>query len=249
MQKETIGKATVYQGESLEILQYLAEQGQQVDAMITDPPYSSGGTFRGDRMQKTSTKYQNSENHGIYDEFSGDNRDQRSYAHWCALWLFQAQQIVRPGGIAALFTDWRQLPTTTDALQAGGFVWRGVGVWDKTLGCRPMKGRYRNQAEYFVWGSNGPMVNASEICGPGVIKYAPNAEPKHHIAGKPTKLIEEMMGICGGVVLDPFMGSGTTGIAAVRTGREFIGIELMQSHFDTACKRLEAEQAQGSLAI
>lgn len=249
MQKVEIGNATLYQGEALSVLEAIANSGLKVDAMITDPPYSSGGTFRGDRTQKTSTKYQNSESHGIYDEFTGDNRDQRSYQHWAALWLTQCQRIIRPGGIAALFTDWRQLPTTTDAMQAGGLVWRGIGVWDKTLGCRPQKGRYRNQAEYFVWGSNGPMVDASEICGPGVIRYAPNAEPKHHIAGKPTKMLEEVLTICGNTVLDPFMGSGSTGIAAVRSGRKFIGIELMPSHFETACKRLEEAQAQQTLAI
>lgn len=51
----------------------------------------------------------------------------------------------------------------------------------------------------------------------------------------------------GGTVLDPFVGSGTTGVAAVQSGRRFIGIELAREHFDTACQRIERAQAQGTL--
>jgi DNA modification methylase len=50
----------------------------------------------------------------------------------------------------------------------------------------------------------------------------------------------------GGTVLDPFAGSGTTGVAAVQSGRRFIGIELAREHFDTACERIERAQAQGT---
>jgi site-specific DNA-methyltransferase (adenine-specific) len=51
----------------------------------------------------------------------------------------------------------------------------------------------------------------------------------------------------GGTVLDPFAGSGTTGVAAVQSGRRFIGIELAREHFDTACRRIEQAQAQVTL--
>jgi len=48
-------------------------------------------------------------------------------------------------------------------------------------------------------------------------------------------------------ILDPFMGSGTTGVACANLGRKFIGIELEQKYFDIACERIEAAQAQGRL--
>ena len=51
----------------------------------------------------------------------------------------------------------------------------------------------------------------------------------------------------GGTVLDPFAGSGTTGVAAVQSGRRFIGIELAREHFDTACERIERAQAQHAM--
>jgi len=51
----------------------------------------------------------------------------------------------------------------------------------------------------------------------------------------------------GDTILDPFMGSGTTGVACVQTNRKFIGIELNKKYFDIACKRIEREIAQGDL--
>ena len=53
--------------------------------------------------------------------------------------------------------------------------------------------------------------------------------------------------LCGSVVLDPFMGSGTTGVAAANLGKRFIGIEINSAHFDIACERIEAAQRQAPL--
>ena len=109
-----IGNATLYCGDCLEVLTLLP----QVDAVITDPPYSSGGMVRGDRMMSTRDKYQSSDVDVEHPEFTGDNRDQRGFHAWAALWLMHAASITKPGGMAILFTDWRQLPTMTDALQS-----------------------------------------------------------------------------------------------------------------------------------
>lgn len=242
MRKEIIGGATLYCGDALEILPTLGP----VSACVCDPPYSSGGQFRGDRIGRTSEKYQSSQHKGLYAEFSGDSRDQRAYLYWSALWIGAVQRITVEGGLLAMFTDWRQLPITTDALQAGGFIWRGICPWDKTEGSRPQKGRYRNQCEYFIWGSNGPMGEDGP-CLPGCFRYSANSEQKHHIAGKPVALLRDMLPICGDVILDPFMGSGTTGLAATGLGKKFIGIELSVDHFDTACRRIEDAQRQQPL--
>ena len=51
----------------------------------------------------------------------------------------------------------------------------------------------------------------------------------------------------GGVVLDPFMGSGTTGVACANLGRKFIGIEIEPKYFDIACSRIDAAYRQGRL--
>src|SRR5690606_9161061 len=71
-----------------------------------------------------------------------------------------------------------------------------------------------------------------------------------HPTQKPEKLIEHIVKISskpGGAVLDPFMGSGTTGVACANLGRKFIGIEIEPKYFDIACRRIEAAYAQGRL--
>lgn len=103
-----------------------------IDAVIQDPPYSSGGQFRGDRAQAPSLKYvQGGDAAGNgagreFPEFEGDTRDQRGWLAWMSMVLSECYRVMKPSGYILQFTDWRMLPTATDALQAGGFVWRGV---------------------------------------------------------------------------------------------------------------------------
>jgi site-specific DNA-methyltransferase (adenine-specific) len=194
-------------------------------------------------MARPSTKYQNSGVEVAYPEFAGDNRDQRSYGYWCALWLDECLRVARPGAPACLFTDWRQLPITTDALQAGGWVWRGIVPWDKTEAARPQMGRFKAQSEFIVWGSKGEMPPREDIgCLPGVFRYGIKQDDKHHVTGKPTELMLDVIRICpaGGTILDPFMGSGTTGVAAAMAGYHFIGVESDRECFDVAERRIGA---------
>lgn len=240
---------TVHHGDCLDVMRRMDDAS--VDALITDPPYSSGGMFRGDRMAKTSTKYVQSGQATEWPEFSGDTRDQRGYLYWCALWLGEARRILKPGAPVVLFTDWRQLPTTTDALQAGGFIWRGIAAWDKTEAARPSMGAYRNQCEYVVWGTNGASnADASVGCLPGCWRIPVEKGPeKQHMTGKPLDLMRQVVMICppGGLVLDPFAGSGTTVVAAMREGRRAIGIELAPAYVEIAKARIAHEAAKGSL--
>ena len=101
---------TIYHGDALFVLPQL--EAESVDLVATDPPYSSGGAMRSDRTVSTVQKYVRSDTQAHRPEFSGDNRDQRSYAAWCALWLAGAYHVSKTGGLVACFTDWRQLPTT-----------------------------------------------------------------------------------------------------------------------------------------
>lgn len=218
---------TLYSGDCLAVLEGLPDAS--VDAVVTDPPYSSGGMFRGDRMADVQTKYVQTGTELERPDFAGDNRDQRAYAYWSTLWLSECLRIVKPGGVCLVFTDWRQLPTTTDALQGGGWIWRGIVVWDKTEGARPTLGRFTSQSEYIVWGSRGPMdARAHPVVIPGVFRYSVRQADKFHITGKPTELMKSLLRIVppGGVVLDPFTGSGTTLAAAKAMGLKSIGIEI-----------------------
>ena len=234
---------TLYRGDALAVLAALPDAS--VDAVVADPPYSSGGMVRGDRATPGSHgKYQgDAVNH--LPEFGGDSRDQRSYAYWSALWLGQALRVCKPAGLLMAFTDWRQLPATTDAIQSGGWVWRGVAPWYKP-NTRPQSGRFTAQCEYVAWGSNGAMpVDRSAGTFPGFYQYQPERN-KEHVTQKPLELMRDLVRIVptGGVVLDPFMGSGTTGVAAVLEGRRFIGSEMSKHYCDVAARRMRAAQGQ-----
>lgn len=227
---------SVVHGDLLRLL--LSLPNESIDAVVTDPPYSSGGMFRGDRTgQSVRDKYQSNGTEKRYADFLGDTRDQRGYEYWLALWLAECWRVAKPGAPVMLFSDWRQLPVTTDAIQAGGWVWRGISVWDKTEAARPQKGRFRAQAEYIVWGSKGDWWSGDQgECLAGVFRQAVVSKDKDHITAKPLSVMRWLMQACppAGVVLDPCIGSGTTGKAALESGRHFIGFELTDFYQNAA---------------
>ena len=222
-----------------------------VSMLLTDPPYSSGGMFRGDRNSGTSEKYQTSGAERKPD-FYGDTRDERSYLLWSTLWLAEAYRALEDGASAIVFSDWRQLANTADAVQAAGFTWRGVVVWAKP-NPRPQPNSFRNACEYMVWATKGAVDRSPK---PGA-KYLdgiftmspPSGKERVHSTQKPLALVKAVMEICpeGGIVLDPFMGSGTTAVAAVETGRHFMGFELSGEYCEIANQRAEIAAGGGSL--
>ena len=240
-----IGNATLYCGDSLQ----LATTLPRIEAIITDPPYSSGGMVRGDRMQATASKYVNTDSKATYrEDFSGDNRDQRAFLAWSTMVFSALHHNAVSGAPILVFTDWRQLPTMTDAIQCGGWVWRNLVTWWKP-GVRMQRGRFSSSAEYVVYGSHGP-ITEGEKSPQNVLSFAPvGGEDKQHIAEKPVSLLESLIGVtpAAACVTDPFMGSGTTGVACARTGRPFVGVEMDRRMFDIACERIENAQRQASL--
>lgn len=234
------GQWEIMQGDSLLVLPTLADES--FDAVVTDPPYSSGGQFRGDRSLSTSIKYQTSDAQAEYPDFDGDSRDPRGFLAWAALWLAECWRVTKRGGVLAAFIDWRMLPTLTDAVQAGGWTWRGVGVWHKTFS-RPQMGRFRSECEFVVWGSKGAMPTDRGVpVLPGYWNYAPvSGAEREHLTEKPVELMRDVvrLGSPQGRVLDPFLGSGSTGVAALAEGMSFAGIELSKDYDSIARRRLQ----------
>ena len=117
-------------------------------------------------------------------------------------------------------------------------------VWDKG-NSRPQKGRFRQQAEYIVWGSNGDMPISRPVpCLPGVFKYG-NPQSRIHLTEKPLQLMRDIVKITepGGHILDPFAGSGTTVLAAVQEGYTATGIEVTDTYAELARERIRKELA------
>lgn len=235
----------IRRGDSLHLLRALADES--VDAVVTDPPYSSGGMVRADRMAQPVAKYQqNGYATGRYPEFHGDNRDQRGFLAWCSLWLADAWRATRPSGVLVTFSDWRMLPTITDAVQAGGWVWRGIVPWHKP-DARPQLGRFTQSCEFAVWGSRGPMpMDRGVPVLPGLMTAVPvRSDEREHVTEKPLSVMRELVRLAApaGLVLDPFAGSATTGAAALLEGRRFLGFELSDEYIAIGQRRLREVDA------
>ena len=230
---------TIYCGDCREIVPTLG----RFDLLLTDPPYSSGGQFRGDRAMAPSVKYINSDSQETCKhEFSGDNLDQRAFLSWASMWLSCCHENAKEGAVAMLFTDWRQLPIMTDAIQHGGWVWRNIITWWKP-GIRMQRGRPSSSAEYVVYASKG-IPTAGELSPQNVLKFAPvGGSDKEHICEKPLELIRTLVGLSeiGATILDPFAGSCTTGRAAKDLGRKAVLIEREERYCEIGAKRMQQE--------
>lgn len=235
---------TLYLGDVSRVIE-LIEAGT-VDLVLTDPPYCSGGSSLAAKQIDPSKKYLNSGGQQTYPEFAGDNLDQRGFLMWCARWITASTKLLVDGGLHVQFTDWRQLPVTTDAVQVGGLTWRGIVSWDKTEQSRPRLGGFRSQAEFAVWGSRGKLRPAIGAL-PGAFRVPVKIREKRHITEKPVELMTRLVEAApvGGLVADWFMGSGTTAVAAIEAGRRWVGCEVVPEIYEIACERIkEAEAAR-----
>jgi len=229
-------------GDALDAMNDLHDQGIVVSAVVTDPPYSSGGSMRSDRMQNVVNKYQSSTAKRSLPTFEGDHRDQRGYLAWSHLWMSLARHVTEPGGSMFSFIDWRQLPVLSDAVQSAGWTWQGVGVWDKGHG-RPNKGRFSAGHELIVHGINGRRIR-HELYAPAVFRQG-TPRNKEHLSQKPVEVMEWIMRLvpAGCYILDPFAGSGTTLVAARKAKRLAIGVEADEQHLETIIRRCQAISA------
>lgn len=233
--------STIHHGDALAILPTLP--AASIDCVITDPPYNSGGRTPNERRsQSTRGKYVSSDAKHDLADFAGDNRDQRSYTFWLTLVLAECLRVATPGASVLVFSDWAQLPATSDALQAAGWVWRGVIPWRKPI-ARPQRNGFKRECEYVLWGSNGPLLRHAEpIYLRGWVEGSqPLGRKRHHITQKPVEVLRHLVQVCppGGTVLDPCAGAGSTGVAALAEGRRFVGIEITEHYARVAEERLD----------
>jgi len=240
---EVFDNGVLHQGDALSVLRELPEDS--VDMVLTDPPYSSGGLHLGARQADPAGKYQNSGTKKSYPPLLGDLKDQRSFVMWATLWLGECWRLARDGAPCLVFSDWRQLPAMTDAIQSAGWAWKGIVVWHKPS-ARPSMGSFRRDAEFVVHAVKGKAKTHTRQCFPGVFKHAVNTAKKVHLTGKPVALVKDLLAVSseGATVLDPFLGGGATALACLETGRRFTGVELSPQYATLAADRIrEAERA------
>ncbi|TQF02001.1 site-specific DNA-methyltransferase [Kitasatospora acidiphila] len=240
---------TLHRGDALTVLKSLPDES--VNAVITDPPYNSGGRTSSERTSRDArAKYVTSGVEHDLKTFPGENRDQRSYRSWLTELMTEAYRASTEHSVAMVFSDWRQEPTTSDALQMAGWTWQGTIPWIKPAS-RPRKGGFKQSAEFITWGVKGRLDNSRNIYLPGHFIASQPRKDRVHITQKPLEIMQQLVQICpeNGTVLDPFAGSGSTGVAALREGRRFVGVELSPHYAEIAEQRLRDELTQDDFVL
>jgi site-specific DNA-methyltransferase (adenine-specific) len=226
---------TIYHGDALDVMRALP--AGSVAACITDPPYSSGTRQANDRkasaIPKRGEKWSRA---GIVWDSSYSSF---GVSHLLNATLREARRVVTPGGHVYVFTDWRLYPTLALSVEWSGLFTNNLLVWAKPM--YALGTNYRSQHELIVFASNGP---ASELTrhDVGNVLSARRTIGGDHPTEKPVDLIVQMLDASGGAsVLDPFMGSGTTLVAAKTLGRRAIGIEIEERYCEIAAQRCSQE--------
>lgn len=229
----------ILQGDCIERIHELAKYGRKFDAVVADPPYCSGASTpaavaRGGNIKK----YSDLRDVGSFN----DVMSQRAFCEFNREWLCAARSVLKSPGYLFVFIDWRQLPTVTDAIQAAGYVWRGICVWNKK-NSRPNPGHFSQQSEFICW-ATADAKKSNKVIPKNVFECAaPRVQDRIHPTQKEPTVIAELLKILpddAEAVLDPFSGSGSTGVAALSLGLSYTGIEEQEYYCEVSKGRLQA---------
>lgn len=223
--KEIIGDCTLYNGNCIDILPRI----ERIDCVVTDPPYGDGAGV----------------GYGLYDKQIAGNEDPLlncealRYIYHC----------LRKNGTVYNFTNathqdfLRQYVNKYSRLQFKRNV-----IWDKN-GMK-LGGAFRPQYEVIMVLEKGKPVyhrkDFADVQRFSTVQHTPDSHPHEKPLGLVKGLIAHSSQV-GETILDPFMGSGSTGVAAAQMGRKFVGIELDPGYFDMACRRIESALKQGDI--
>lgn len=222
---EIIGSATLYLGDMREVVPTIAP----ADLLLTDPPY-----------KVTSGGFGNLEggfSGWIKDSYDNKGAIVRCDLNWCD-WLPLAFNALGDAAHAYIFSNDRNLPVAWKAAEDAGFDFHRLLVWDKKTAL-PNRWYIQN-CEFVLMMKKGKAFQINE-CGTLALQSLFQRDESDHPTEKPVGICELYLRNStklGGLVLDPFMGSGTTGVAAIRLGRRFVGIEIEERYFDIACERI-----------
>lgn len=211
---------TIHRGDSLHVLRSLTDGS--VDAVVTDPPYGmdyqSGQRTESERLPKIAN-------------------DTRPFI-W---WLHDAMRVTKDGGALVSFCNWGTAEVWRVAIEAAGWEIKSQVIWDRlSHGAGDLKAAFSPRHDIiwfavkgsfsFPWKRPASVLQFERVSGLQLL----------HPNQKPTPLMEYICRVVcppGGVVLDPFAGSGATGMGAILAGCSFIGIELSDQYAAIARQR------------
>lgn len=214
-------------------------QEKSIDLIVADPPYviskeSNFHTMKDRKNARTGTNF------GNWD-IDFDN----------APWITESFRTLKPGGSLIVFNDFKKSSIVVDIATSAGYVYKDTLIWKKTNPMpRNRDRRYIPDVEMLIWfvkPGKWTYNRQNEKYESSILPFAVESGggfKRYHPTQKPVKLIEYLLSIHsndGDVILDPFMGSGTTAIAAINTNRNFIGFELDKNYYDTCINRINEQ--------
>jgi site-specific DNA-methyltransferase (adenine-specific)/modification methylase len=220
--KEVIGDCELYLGDCREVLPTLGK----VDAVVTDPPYgiALGWTERRRVINRKSGLSWGAKSQQHKSEWADISGDQQPFDP--KPWLGYEQAIIWGAN------NYSDLPAARCWL-----------VWDK----RRETTLDRHGDAELAWTNIDSVIRVHRQVWRGIVREGEENvanSDKHHPTQKPVALMRWCVAMTSGTVLDPFMGSGTTGVACARMRRKFVGVEIDEGYFNVACLRIAAAYAQ-----
>ena len=213
-------------GDCLEVLKSIPDGS--VDLVVTDPPYRciSGGRA-GKRNQPSGILTKNDGKLFDHNDISAEE------------WFPEVYRVLKDNSHCYVMTNLLNLAHFMSVAQAAGFKIHNLLVWKKN-NATPNKW-YMKNCEFTLFLYKGKAKFIHDCGSKQVHEFKNITGSKNHPTEKPVELMEFYIlnsSDRGDVVLDPFMGCGSTGVACVNTGRQFIGIELDPVYFEIADKRI-----------
>jgi len=219
----------LYNGDCLEVMDKLIEEGVKVDCIITDPPY--GMSYQSNHRKEKHKKIENDSN-----------------LYWVDDWVDKIYKIMNEDTHLYSFISFHFVDVFKQALEKR-FNFKNILIWEKNnTSMGDLTGDYAPKYEMILYCHKG----RRELNGnrePNILKRS-RTKNENHPTEKPVNLIEHLINKStqkGETVLDCFMGSGTTGVACKSRERNFIGIELDKDYFKIAQDRIKNEGNQLSL--
>ncbi len=210
----------IIHGNCIEVMKSIPSES--VDFILSDPPYL--------------TCYKSRDNQTVLND---DN------AAWLTCSFAQMHRVLKPDSLAVSFYGWPKVDLFFAAWKGAGFRVGGHIVFRKRYASKTAFLEYRHEAAYLLIKGN-PAFPATPL--PDVMDWVYSGN-KLHPTQKSVHILQpliESFTTPGQLVLDPFAGSGSTCVAAQRSGRHYIGIELDPTHHNTATLRLAGETRRGA---
>ena len=225
-----MGKINLYNDNCLTILDTLLKSGCKVDCIVTDPPYLIA--YKTSRRKDKTHKFC----HEIDNDRPSDTELIKNF-------IEKSFQLLKDNSAFYCFCSWKTSDIFKNLLEKAGFTIKNQIIWVKnnhTSG--DLKAQFGQQYEVCFYCNKGrKFINGKRLTDVWFFDRV-SGKSLVHQNQKPVELIEQIILKStdeNDTILDPFMGSGTTGIACVNNNRNFIGIELDKQYFDIAQNRIK----------